>query len=118
MGFWDIVIEASSIVLPFAGVIVGAWITRSSELERQRKDRIISAYSNFFSVYCETMPNFSNENDDFRRLLSAGEQIKLVCCPEASKSVERILNLIAGIQNGDVGVEIVNLRRIAREEII
>lgn len=118
MDILDIAIEASSIVLPFVGVIVGARIARSTELERQRKERIISAYFNFFSVYCETMPNFSDENNDFRQLLSAGEQIKLVCCPEASRSVERIIKLIAGTQDGDIGIEISNLRRIARKEII
>ena len=114
----DALIDALNVVLPFVGVIVGARIARQNELERQRKDRLITAYSCFFEVYCETILEDNATIYNFRRLYAAGERIKLICCPEALKSVEKIMDLIAKNELNAISEEIANLRRIAREELI
>lgn len=114
----DLIFDILSTVLPFIGVIVGARIARQNDLERQRKDRLITAYSCFFEVYCETILEDNATIYNFRRLYAAGERIKLICCPEALKSVEKILDLIANNEVNAISEEIANLRRIAREELI
>lgn len=114
----NLIFDILSTVLPFLGVIVGARIAQQNDLERQRKDRLITAYSCFFEVYCETILEDNATIYNFRRLYAAGERIKLICCPEALKSVEKILDLIANNEVNVISEEIANLRRIAREELI
>lgn len=111
-------LDILSIVLPFFSVIIGARIARQNDLERQRKERLIAAYSHFFEVYCETILETDNAIGNFRRIYAAGEQIKLICCPAAVECIDKIMDLIANNELASISAEIKNLRRIARQELI
>lgn len=89
IGFFGVLLGG---LFTIAGVVIGAKMSYKAERERYRKQTLVDAYTEFFSmVYLSAI---QQSDDAIHKMVTAAERVKLLCSSSASSDIDLIIQKI------------------------